>query len=972
MNKLSFSILASGLLICNAIAEEFSVFTLKDPQWIFDGGVRVINNDANKPTSHYLWLDSGKNIKVDFNRRAGHIYTKYVGAMPLLDANNRFSYTTNGNEISNFTVNAGDGGVFHLVKFGNRDGLKKANFNTDVAVIGKNSNFTLNLLNEKNSNINPTNIGAVKLGFGEKNIEDEESFMNISDSKSSFTLNSKKTIKVVQDHNYVGADKTYLNRGAKYTLTSDQDIVFLNAISNTYITYNKEYYNVKDNKFKRSPECLSKDINNKNDYDPNCHRIYSIGEDAIINLEATGKIRNGGYLFAKGGKGRLNITANTEFENLSGSAVDLILSDDGNTELYKSTLLPIDIKPNGNFEEAQGVVMARNGATVNIKAPDIFNRKDAAFINLGGDFKINGNLENSGWLIAGQGSPTSKFGYFDVTGKVTFNPDGKIALVLYSQEPLKGNQNILFLKADGGIEGFRDLKSDNIKLLRAKIVQDANTNLFKDSLTNVVSFNPALSGKDIFRVDITGDNKNLYYRLALTKKALDRSIDKIIAEQINEKKYREFLNKLNSENKDAIEILNVAKGTDKFGVTIVDEAIGASNGNQEAYKRLVKNINATSGAMSTFNEALDTMPVIKAMHFNTQMNIASRMVQFNKEPFAHVLPTEQTKLPSPKAYDVNPATNTDKVLTSSKGRRSLIVMSDVEENLANRVKNKEQVKETRVVKSYEERGNADNIDAPSSFWFNALNSKGDLQNSDLSLFGFSFGFDKRYDNHIAGIYASTASSKISFDKATAEAKNIQVGAYGRIFVEDVEIDLNGFYNFGANKIKRNFEFYSEPLAYDTKGDVHTFGIGTSVGYVFDIGNDYYIKPLVGLNAYMSKTPEYKEKGDLAFSKDSGTDKYVSMVIGTEFRKYFYNGNYFYIVPGVEQELSKSDNNMVKFSGYETAFSAKTNNKKQTYATLYGGTELKISDTFLFNLNLGTKMSKDEKYYNVNAGFKFTF
>lgn len=70
--------------------------------------------------------------------------------------------------------------------------------------------------------------------------------------------------------------------------------------------------------------------------------------------------------------------------------------------------------------------------------------------------------------------------------------------------------------------------------------------------------------------------------------------------------------------------------------------------------------------------------------------------------------------------------------------------------------------------------------------------------------------------------------------------------------------------------------------------------------------------------------------------------------------------------------TKKDDSKISFNGYDTIAQSVSGTSKKTYATILGGTELKMTPNSSFNLGLGTKISGDEKYYNINAGFKVKF
>lgn len=270
-----------------------------------------------------------------------------------------------------------------------------------------------------------------------------------------------------------------------------------------------------------------------------------------------------------------------------------------------------------------------------------------------------------------------------------------------------------------------------------------------------------------------------------------------------------------------------------------------------------------------------------------------------------------------------------------------------------------------VIKSYTDRFNYDN-----NLWANMIGAKGNLKNSaNPKLYGFSIGYDKAFDEAIFGGYMTLGRSKAQNSLINYNAKNYELGIYARKYFNNNEIDMKFSYGLVKNALDRTIMGFKNSSKYNTK----IFNFDAAYGYIFKIQENLFIKPLLGLTHTSIKNEGFTETGALAMSFDKTNKSIISAKFGAEMRAYLQNGNYFYITPTFQRDLYKSKKNaMVRFAQTNHDIIINSDNKKYSYAVLNAGFELKLNKNFSTNLNLGTKLKKDEKYYTGSLGLKYRF
>ncbi|MGG7073814.1 autotransporter domain-containing protein [Campylobacter sp. 9BO] len=270
-----------------------------------------------------------------------------------------------------------------------------------------------------------------------------------------------------------------------------------------------------------------------------------------------------------------------------------------------------------------------------------------------------------------------------------------------------------------------------------------------------------------------------------------------------------------------------------------------------------------------------------------------------------------------------------------------------------------------IVQEYTTRYNYDN-----NLWGNIFGGKGKIKNSaNPTIWGATLGYDKAFDNTIVGGYLNYSQTQAKEALAKHESDNYSLGVYTRSYLGQNEIDAKIAYGFGKNELNRDSMLGSSKGKYDSK----FFDLSADYGYVFGLGDAKFIKPIVGLAYSHVKNDNFTESGKVAAKFNKTTTKILTAKIGTEFRVYAQNGNYFYVTPGIETQLSKKvDDLTVGFVGSSKDVTIDNKDKKHTYFAIKTGAEFKITNSLSTNLNFGAKAKSKEQYYNGTLGISYKF
>lgn len=245
-----------------------------------------------------------------------------------------------------------------------------------------------------------------------------------------------------------------------------------------------------------------------------------------------------------------------------------------------------------------------------------------------------------------------------------------------------------------------------------------------------------------------------------------------------------------------------------------------------------------------------------------------------------------------------------------------------------------------------------------------------------SIYGGSVGYDAFIRNNwILGGYATYAyvSSKAKGGEITNNSHNAQLGLYSRVIMGEAnELDIFVSHNVGfvhQNRDMKILDIHKQESDYVSQSS----DIGLKYGYVFGIGKDkptFFIKPYVGGDLLINVLGKYKEKG-LAFEQEGQTNTQVNVGAGLELRKYFKDGGFFFITPGVDARVYDSQDNMVYKLGGQEIISDIVKKTDVYFVAIVGG-EFKMTQSLFGFGSLGAKVNGDENYFNGTIGVRYKF
>ncbi|WP_194284712.1 autotransporter outer membrane beta-barrel domain-containing protein [Campylobacter pinnipediorum] len=272
-----------------------------------------------------------------------------------------------------------------------------------------------------------------------------------------------------------------------------------------------------------------------------------------------------------------------------------------------------------------------------------------------------------------------------------------------------------------------------------------------------------------------------------------------------------------------------------------------------------------------------------------------------------------------------------------------------------------------VVKEYTNRFNYD-----SNLWGNIMGGKAKLKSqANTNTYGFMLGYDQAFDNMIIGGYAGYTNAKSSSKMLTTKSDNYHFGAYTRMYIDQNEIDAKVSYGKGKNKLDR--KVIDPDFDANGKYDTNFFDASIDYGHIFDINNNSFMKPMIGLEYSHVSTKGFKETGKVPVSFKGTTVKTLSAKAAVEFRTYIANGNFLYITPGIQKELRKSmKDTQLAFVNSTENIKYASKKDKNTFFTLKTGAEMRLTDNLSTNINFGVKAKSESKYYNGTVGLSYKF
>ena len=421
--------------------------------------------------------------------------------------------------------------------------------------------------------------------------------------------------------------------------------------------------------------------------------------------------------------------------------------------------------------------------------------------------------------------------------------------------------------------------------------------------------------------------------------------------------------------------------TDAAAVKTQDDAIKTATENIAKQKAKVKEIsNTRAKAIATF-ENLDKgeSDVLTALSdiFDSNARVESIIAEESADDVAEgvselhsTLDTATKSLNKGNFTDIvifntNLATNTRLAKLSNPYNGNLALAYAVKNMAGEKFADNGSDALSSVVKEYTNRYNYDN-----NLWGNVFGGKAKVKDAaNTDVYGFTLGYDKAFDNTIVGGFFTLAKAQSDGNNVKNDADNYSFGVYTRSYFGQNELDSKFAYGFAKNTLKTKTSLIGDN---EGKYDSKYFDIALDYGYVFDIGNAKFVKPIFGLEYINLKNDSFTAGGPVELNFAKTSVKTLNAKLGAEFRAYTEKGDYFYVTPGIERELSKSaDDSVLNFAGSRNVtFDA--DKKKYTYATLKTGAEFKITDSLSTNINFGVKARSKNQFCNGTLGLSYKF
>ena len=421
--------------------------------------------------------------------------------------------------------------------------------------------------------------------------------------------------------------------------------------------------------------------------------------------------------------------------------------------------------------------------------------------------------------------------------------------------------------------------------------------------------------------------------------------------------------------------------TDAAAVKTQDDAIKTATENIAKQKAKVKEISNTRAKAIATSENLDKgeSDVLTALSdiFDSNARVESIIADESADDVAEGVSELHSTLDSATKslnkgnftdiviFNTNLATNTRLAKLSNPYNGNLALAYAVKNMAGEKFADNGSDALSSVVKEYTNRYNYDN-----NLWGNVFGGKAKVKDAaNTDVYGFTLGYDKVFDNTIVGGFFTLAKAQSDGNNVKNDADNYSFGVYTRSYFGQNELDSKFAYGFAKNTLKTKSSLIGDN---EGKYDSKYFDIALDYGYVFDIGNAKFVKPIFGLEYTNLKNDSFTAGGPVELNFAKTSVKTLNAKLGAEFRAYTEKGDYFYVTPGIERELSKSaDDSVLNFAGSRNVtFDA--DKKKYTYATLKTGAEFKITDSLSTNINFGVKARSKNQFYNGTLGLSYKF
>lgn len=276
----------------------------------------------------------------------------------------------------------------------------------------------------------------------------------------------------------------------------------------------------------------------------------------------------------------------------------------------------------------------------------------------------------------------------------------------------------------------------------------------------------------------------------------------------------------------------------------------------------------------------------------------------------------------------------------------------------------------------------DRFDYDHNVWGQLIGGVGGFYSGGYSaLGGFSVGYDKLFSRVLLGGYATYAYAHSALNsykgdsnaKSSKNSNNLELGGYLRVYADAHEVDVvlsetfgfNGLHIKGNNLINQKVDFNN-----------FTTNVAARYGYILPINpvEGFYIKPLVDLNMLYQYNTQANGSGETAIIKEGQHATQLNLGAFVEFRKYTDEKKFFYVMPGIQQDIFVyNSNGQIYFA--QSALNKITynvDNNYRTYLTVMGGGEIGIRQDLSITFGIGAKFSWDRYFLNANVGVKYMF
>ena len=187
------------------------------------------------------------------------------------------------------------------------------------------------------------------------------------------------------------------------------------------------------------------------------------------------------------------------------------------------------------------------------------------------------------------------------------------------------------------------------------------------------------------------------------------------------------------------------------------------------------------------------------------------------------------------------------------------------------------------------------------------------ENLNGTLFGMSVGLTHIDDEYIAQGHFAYAKGKSTQDLSTQStelnANLFQVGGFARLFFyEKLETDFNTNFIYGKFELNNAWldvlPWFSLPsLNSSSNFNNYQANVGAVVGWRF--GNNFSIKPFVGVQAYYENQGEFKQESGLELTSEAYSSLVFDALAGLETRYIFDNGSFIFAKASYENKLYNS-------------------------------------------------------------------